>query len=139
MNTSSVDINGEIYQLSKLSPMDQFHVVRRLAPVMAGVGDLISKVVGVVSSGSKEEIEDLFNGALGPLSEAISGMKDDDVTYIVKKCLERCLRMDRTSGRGAPILVAGVPEVVFMFSDINGVVMLRLVVETIKAEISSFF
>lgn len=60
------------YRFRKMNAFDQLHVARRLAPILAGLGGL-----------SKLSLDSAF----GPIAQALAALKDDDVNYIIQKCL----------------------------------------------------
>lgn len=65
-------VNGENYKASKLPAIKQFHIVRRFAPLLAGL------------NGNSNPIEGIMNG--------IGGLSDEDANYILfglLSCVER--------------------------------------------------
>lgn len=88
----TTDINGTTYVIGKLSAMEQLHVARRLAPVLAS---LIPAFVG--NPGLFDKNEDEGGGAdammiiaSGPVAETLSKMSNEDVDYVVNACLSVC-------------------------------------------------
>lgn len=110
---ANFDLNGVTYRLAKLDAMTQFHVSRRVMPLMAALG------------GDGDKMALLF-GAVGRLS-------DEDSEYVIGKCLGGCLRMNGETG--SKIYVAGR----LMFDDIGMTGMVKLTFETLKENLSDFF
>lgn len=105
------EFNGETYQIAKLDPMTQFHVMRRIAPVLASIG-----------GGNKD-------GIMG-LTLAISRLSDEDVEYVISRCLADCRR--QSGDNWAKIYVSGR----LMFDDIGMGGLVSLTLETLKGSIS---
>lgn len=110
--TTETEINGVTYQLATLDAMTQFHVMRRIMPI-----------VGVISG--DDAMERAFR-ALGELS-------DEDSEYVLNKCLTGCMR--KNGDNWAKVYVNGR----LMFEDIGLPGMLRLAVATLKEPIAGFF
>ena len=105
------DLGGVTYRLAKLDAMTQFHVSRRIMPLMGAIG------------GEGDNMAKLF-AAVGQLS-------DVDTEYVIGKCLADCRRGDSS----AKIYVSGK----LMFDDIGMMGMLRLTMETLKENLADFF
>jgi hypothetical protein len=107
------ELNGETYQLTKLSAMTQFHVSRRVVPIMAaldGGGDTIAKLMG-----------------------AVSNLSDEDAEYVIGKCLADCRR--KSGETWAKVFVGGN----LMFEDIGMPGMIKLTFETLRENLTGFF
>ena len=81
-------VNGHEYATKKLSAFDQFHVARRVAPVVAAL------------SGGMEK-----NDAEG-IFASLAGMKDEDVDWVLNKLLEGAER--KNAGCWSPVRKNGV-------------------------------
>jgi len=110
-----MEIDGKEYQLAKLNAMTQFHVSRRLMPVLAsmsGEGDVMTKIM-----------------------KAVGDLTDEDSEYIIGKCLSGCLRQ-RDDGKGwAKIYNNGN----LLFEDIGLGEIIKLTMATIEENLSGFF
>lgn len=121
-----VDIDGKIYRVGKMSARDQFHVMRRIAPLLAG----LSEALGSSNGGS-----DGLLSAIGPVTEALAKMSDSDTNYVLDKCLGVCLRKT-DQGTWAKVMASnGEP----MFSDMDVATLLNLTREVLQENLSSFF
>ncbi|MBB3004360.1 hypothetical protein FHX57_006742 [Paraburkholderia tropica] len=120
--TDIVEVGGQKYRIGRIDARKQFHVARRLAPLLAGMSSVADKSAG-------------FAAFLGPLTDALSGMSDDDVDYVLDVCLGVCQRM-QPNGQGAPVIARGGG---LMFEDIDMGQMIQLAVKVIQENLGGFF
>lgn len=134
----TVTILGNNYEIGKMPPREQFHVLRRLSPIMTAVG---GAALGLLDgSKSKEEVMGDMLMSLGPLTDVLSGMKDEELDYVLNACLLRVKRQDARAGTWHPThIMIGRNELKSMFADIELNNELQLVAEVIKANLSGFF
>lgn len=119
-----VEINGAQYRIGKMNARQQFHVMRRLAPIMASLGPL--------AAGGLDDA-----GALAPMAAVVAGLSDEDVDYVLDACLLVC---QRQQGDGwAAIRVPNGKTTLSMFADIDMAAELRLAAEAIKENLGDFF
>lgn len=155
-------VEGHQYRTGKLDVFTQVNVMRRVAPVLSGLGLAMSKIGEATSNivlnrmvgngsaekeeGEEEEQDTLFdapddnaiNGimfeSLGPIADAISAMKDEDVEYVLKKCMAVCQRQE--NGKWVRVSAQnGLP----MFADIEMMAMLTLAFAVIQENLGDFF
>lgn len=117
------EINGVQYRSDRMAAKKQFHVARRLAPLLAGLG-------GSALRGEKAG----FAEFIGPIAEALSKMSDEDTDYVIDECLRTVQRLQgerwqSVTSRGGDL----------MFDDIDLPVMLRLTVAVIQQSLGGFF
>jgi len=115
----TIELNGETYKFGKMPVKVQFHVARRLAPLLAGM-----------SGGSAAG----FMGILGSMAEALSRMTDEDTDYVLDKCMTVCHR--KQGERWAPMTNSAGH---LMFQDIDLQTMMRLAVGAIQYNLGAFF
>jgi hypothetical protein len=122
------EINGQTYTVGKLDPFAQLHVARRLAPVLAsmGVGAL------ALARGNKLEAEAMLD-MLGPVSEIVAKMPEEDVNYILQACLMVCKR--HQADKKASVMVNGQ----LMFQDMEMPTLMQLAVAVVKESLGGFF
>jgi hypothetical protein len=101
--------------------------VRRLAPLLAQMGVSLQ----TIQSGISADLTD-FLPALGPITNALAKISDDDANYIIFTCLEV---VSRQSGEKWSRITSGMN---LMYDDIDMPTMLRLVVEVLKVNLGSF-
>jgi hypothetical protein len=117
-----VEVGGHQYRVGRIDARKQFHVARRLAPLLAGMSSVPDKSAG-------------FAAFLGPLTDALSGMSDEDVDYVLDTCLGVCQRI-QTNGQGAPVIARGGS---LMFEDMDMGQMIQLAVKVIQENLGGFF
>ncbi len=74
--TNDFQIGEHTYRAGRLDARTQFHVVRRLAPVVSALGI----VLPLLNAASPIAV-------MEPLLKAIGEMKDEDADYVLSKCL----------------------------------------------------
>lgn len=107
------ELNGVTYRLAKLDPMTQFHVSRRVMPLMAALGGDGDKMALVL--------------------EALGHLSDSDSEYVIGKCLADCRR--KNGDTWAKIYVSGN----LMFEDIGMKGMVQLTFATLRENLADFF
>lgn len=117
------------YQIGKLDAMKQFHLVRRLGPVLVIAGVSLD----MIRSGMKVDMGDIVAMA-GPVMEVMSRMPDDEAEYLVFLCLSVCKM--KQGDKWAPLMSPDGKKL--MFSNIEMPEMLRVVVEVLKDNLGNF-
>lgn len=117
-------INGNTYRIGKLDARTQFHVARRLAPLLAGIGKTLNQ---------PKNKDDLFS-TFGPLADALSSMSDEDTDYVLDKCLSVVHRAQ--GNQFAPVMTTNGR---MMFDDIDLPSMMQLAVTVVRENIGGFF
>ncbi|MBF7687081.1 phage tail assembly chaperone [Acinetobacter rathckeae] len=148
-----LNIGGHKYTISKLNAFDQLHVSRKIAPLTPHIIPVISEVMhgGLVKALQKidsdidvsqidvKNIDDLINNvdfklldglstALSPLTKAYAELPQEDVDYVIYKCLSACSRNGAKVCRNNAI----------MFDDLELSQMLALVVAVIRDSMGNF-
>lgn len=95
---SEFKVGEHTYRTRQLDGRRQFHIARRLLPV-------------VMSGGGSEDGAQAFN-----MMAALSAMPDADADFVINSCLAVVDRQDAGSQNWFPILT---PEGVFKFADIQ--------------------
>lgn len=109
-------INGVAYRIGKLNALQQLHVGRRVLGVLA-------------------------NGAQGSqqLLGAISAMPDEQVDYVVNRCLAVVQRCTGTPGAVGASWAPVMGSAGIMFQDMDAAALLQLTVEVVKENLMGFF
>ncbi len=124
---SEITIAKQKYRTGKLDAMQQFHIARRLAPILATMGISLRQL----ASGSNMSVDD-FLPVLGPVSEILAHMTDADADYIIFSCLAT---VQREQGNSWAPVVNGKS---LMFQDLDLPGMMRLVIEVLKDNLGDF-
>jgi len=122
-------IDGNIYRIARLNAMDQFHVTRRLMPMLAAMGISAAQIK---SFGQGQVKADELMALVGPAIGTMAAMDNDTATFIINTCLGACER--QVGERFAPVMTNGR----FMYEDIDMVVMLQLTFEVCRFNFAGF-
>lgn len=123
-----ITIGTAQYKTGLLNPWDQFHVGRKLAPILF---KLFSRAGGATEKDIEEKAILL---AFEPVSDAIAQMSREDSEEILKTCLRVCTR---SQNNGWAIIMT--PQGQLMFEDIGLDVMMKLTFAVIKENLGRFF
>ena len=127
-----VEIGGTRYRTGRLDAFKQFHLFRKLMPVLSGMGATFAEAE---ASGSENILEDVkFWSSLGPAATAIAEMSTQDSEFILKTCLQAISRWN-----GQQWVRITTPNGELMFEDIDMMQMLQLSFEVMKDNLGSFF
>lgn len=128
---NEIRIGDSTYQIGKLPAMTQFHVVRRVGPVIATMGNTVTKLM---ANGGNLGDEGNLMQVMGVVSEVVAKMSDADVEYVIYACLAQVKR--KQGERFAPFMTGNQ----FMFqADTDMQLMMRLTFETLRENLGSFF
>lgn len=133
-STHEFEVDGKRYRSRPLGGKAQFHITRRLAPVLSSLKDLIGgggEALAALKSGSAQTVAMIE--ASTPFLEAIAKMSDADVDYIIDRCLEVTWRLDDRGGAQSMWNVAARRP---MFDDLTMVEMLAIVWSVIQGSAS---
>lgn len=138
-----ITVGEHTYSIGKLDALKQFHVARRLVPVLAaftkigessGAFEKRNTEDTPTEDGSEAEAPKRMSvGALLPIAEALSKMSDEETEYIIYTCLSVVQRQD--SGSLQRVMIQGK----FVYEDIKMPDMIKLTSETIMANMGDFF
>lgn len=116
------ELNGQSYRADRIDALTQFHIVRRLAPIMGKVAPLIK------SDGGDSM------GVLEPLADAVSSLSDEDSNYVIFGLLKSVKKKD-VNDLGWSAVSDGS---VLMDSYMSMPTMLQLAFHAFKANFSDF-
>ena len=133
-----MEINGIEYTIGRLNALDQSHVSRKIAPIIPKLMPIIAEVakgdldkaIAAIDGGESGDLSDLqpLADALSPLMDAIAQMPENDVNYVIYKCLGVVNRGGAAVCRNNTI----------MFDDIDMAHLLPLVIATIRVNMGNF-
>lgn len=123
-----LDIGAAKYRTGKLDVFRQFHLTRKLLPLMSGVASTYA------SGGSLNIGDPGFWRALGPVAQAIADMSTEDSEWVLKTCLSACSMFN---GRNwVPVMTT---DGYLMFENIDMPTMLQLCSSVLEDNLGSFF
>lgn len=133
-------IKGLNYRTSrKLGAREQFHVARRLSPVLLALAEAGEKVTFNGAVPQLDGADEL--AAMKPLVLAISTMPDAEADFVLTTCLAVVQFNQHPEGSGA-VLWANVqaPGGALMFPEqIDLAAMIQMVVAVVRENLSNFF
>ncbi|MBR8655956.1 hypothetical protein KDH83_21840 [Achromobacter sp. Marseille-Q0513] len=127
-----IDLNGHRYSIGKLSAKQQFHMSRRIAPI---VPTLIPVFVRLAAGGKRiSEDPGGMADVLQPLADGLAAMKDEDAEYVLDTCMQAVQRKQEHGWANVWSASQRVP----MFQDIDLAVMLPLALRVITENLGPF-
>ncbi len=121
------EIAGQQYRSGKMDAFRQFHVSRRLAPVLSGLA-------ASAAAGAGGDSDHEFAAFLQPLVNGIASMSDADCDYVLHACLGVVKRQQGNAW--APIFITQGNSL--MFDDIDLAVMLQIASRVIQDNFGNF-
>lgn len=146
-----LEINGVQYRGGTMPAKQQFHIARRLAPILTvlakeAVGDNPNLLAGEQQSEAPPEQDGAGNGALTPaaaasffgvaqqFAEAVRDLSDKDCDYVIDACMGVVQRKQGDRYVAVWNKSANMPQ----FSDIDLPTMMQLTVAVIQDNLGSF-
>lgn len=132
MKTTELTVAGHKYQIGALNAMQQFHVSRRIAPLLATMGISFASVL----KGRSLSVEEILP-SLAPVSQVLSSMSDEQTDYIFATCLSVVKRAELSGSKEmwAPVASGALMQ----YQDIDMLAMIRLVIAVLQVNLEDFF
>lgn len=115
------ELEGRTYRANKIDARTQFHIVRRLAPVLGEIAPALQGKGGL--------------DALPPLANAVAKLTDSDADYVIFGLLKAVVRK-QDQGLGWGPVATGEQ---LMYDDITMPLMLKLAWQSFSFNMSGFF
>lgn len=115
------ELEGRTYRANKIDARTQFHIVRRLAPVLGEIAPALQGKGGLE--------------ALPPLANAVAKLTDSDADYVIFGLLKAVVRK-QDQGLGWGPVATGEQ---LMYDDITMSLMLKLAWQSFSFNMSGFF
>ncbi len=115
------ELEGRNYRANKIDARTQFHIVRRLAPVLGEIAPALQGKGGL--------------DALPPLANAVAKLTDSDADYVIFGLLKAVVRK-QDQGLGWGPVATGEQ---LMYDDITMPLMLKLAWQSFSFNMSGFF
>lgn len=128
---TEITVNDQQYRIGKLTAMQQFHVSRRIAPI---IPTLIPVFVKLTRDGGLSGDLAGFGEVLAPFADGISKLEDQASEEIIAMCLAVVSRLD--GQKWSPVWNRQYKTC--MFDDIDLSVMINLAVQVIKDSLTPF-
>ncbi|WP_079218932.1 phage tail assembly chaperone [Herbaspirillum robiniae] len=127
-----LELGENAYSIGKMSAMKQFHVSRRIAPLIPKLIPLFTRVKA--AGGVNVDDLDGLAEVLQPFADSLAEMNDADAEYVMGACMAVVQRKNEYGWTAAWNEQAKMP----MFQDIDLGVMLPLTVRCIVANLGPF-
>jgi len=124
-------INGQTYRMGKLDAMRQFHLSRRVAPI---IPTLIPVFVKLSKDGGLNQDLGGFASVLGPFADGLSQMSDEVGEYIIGACLGVVQRQVGSNWAN----VWNAPAKACMFDDMDLGVIMQVVMRVVQDSLGPF-
>lgn len=121
------EINGVRFQSTRLNAFIQFHVLRRLGPLLAKVGPVF------LAPNASINLDDLT--MMGPALEALSSMSEEDCDYVIQQCLSVTKRYQDP---GLWVNVWNSQAKLLQFADLDLASMMQITVHVLGESLASF-
>jgi hypothetical protein len=121
-----LEIEGRKYRTGKLDAFKQYHLMRKLLPLLSGLGETFSE--------RDPTVQRDFWKALAPIAQAISDMSVEDSEWLLKTCLSVV-----TTHNGRAWIPITTAQGSLMFEDIEMSTMVQLAFAAIQDNLGSFF
>ncbi|OXJ16636.1 phage tail assembly chaperone [Burkholderia sp. HI2500] len=155
---TEIQLGGKRYQIGKLNAMQQFHVSRRIAPIIPSMIPVLMKfyaeiersrnaaanaALGALAAGedaSAAEQRDMLGlvdsiaPVLQPFADALAGLKDEDAEYVFGTCLSVVERQHQNGWAK----VWSAAHKTSLFDDMDMGSMLPLVVRVVVENLGPF-
>lgn len=132
------EIGGKKYRSTKMNAFDQLHVMRKLAPIFAGVGsmkDIMFTVTADVDGAEKNSAEEKSSAAVAAIAKAVSDIPEADLNSVLAKCCAATSREVGVAGF-APIWNRSANQL--MYDDIEWIDLIQIVANVIGDNLGNF-
>ena len=133
---NSFEIGGRNFKLNKINAFRQFHIVRRIGPILSDLLPTIKDSQKLQKSESLSEAEKLDSLAkiATPIMTGLSKLSDTDSDYVLFGLLES-VEIQQTTGNWAKVMVNSM----LMMQDLDLPVLLQIAGRAFVFNLSNFF
>lgn len=130
-----LELDGHTYRIDAMPAMVQFHVMRKIGPVLSTLTPVI-EAMNELQLNDDPDLDDLavLSQAAQPLAYALASLPDDHATYIINSAMACVKRRDSRLWSAAWDEASASP----MYADMTPLVWLTLVFHIIKGQIQPF-
>lgn len=133
--TTDFEFGGRKFKIGKLNAFKQFHIVRRIAPILADLLPGIGELQKIAKKGDKTEEESFQESAviLTPLLTGFSRLSDTDAEFVLYGLLS-CVEV-QIAGSWAKVST----ESMLMVQDMELPALIQIAGRSFMANLSGFF
>lgn len=133
-------VEGNTYRAGRINALEQFHIVRRLAPVVAELAPALQKLGPISALKDEAQAEAALervglDEVLGPLALAFGKLSDEDANYVLLGLLRACSRREPNGLGWSPVASVGG----IMFADVSMPGLLQLGWAVFRENLQGFF
>lgn len=132
MSEIEFEVGGRRYRASKMPAMQQFHVSRKIAPLLPA---LIPVFVNIAKKGGVGEDFGALTTLLQPLADGLANLKDEDADFVVGTCLST---VKRENAQGSFTPIWSMAAKTLMSDDMTLADMIPIVVRVIQDQLGPF-
>ena len=141
---AELEIGGNTYRINSMSAMTQFHVMRKLGPVLPGIVPVLAQATaalpqadGQEDGGAMTTVDGVAAIAMAarPLLDGLAAMADADAEYVINHCLSAVMRRDPGGKSWSAVSRDGVT----MFDDIDLMTSMQIVWAVLRENYTGFF
>lgn len=122
-------VGQHTYHFGRMDARTQFHVTRRIAPLLSTLGQAAG-VLGQLSAMGPEAMLAI----MGPLAERMASMPEQDLDYVINKALAVTSRQ-----QGEHLVPVMADSGVILFADITGEQLMALTSRCLQENLGNFF
>lgn len=135
MSERDFQAGGREFKLSKIDAFKQFHIVRRLGPILGDIIPIAKKIAGTkATSQSDEEQFETIAELVKPIMQGLSKLSDDDANKVLLGLLS-AVEVKQSAGNWARIS----RDENLMIQDLELPVMLQAAGRAFAYNLSGFF
>lgn len=143
---AELKIGGNTYRINSMPAMTQFHVMRKLGPVLPGIVPVLAQAAAALPQADGQEdggasamttVDGVAAIAMAarPLLDGLAAMADADAEYVINHCLSAVMRRDSGGKSWSAVSRDGVT----MFDDIDLMTSMQIVWAVLRENYTSFF
>lgn len=141
---AELEIGGNTYRINSMPAMTQFHVMRKLGPVLPGIVPVLAQAAaalpqadGQEDGGAMTTVDGVAAIAMAarPLLDGLAAMADADAEYVINHCLSAVMRRDSGGKSWSAVSRDGVT----MFDDIDLMTSMQIVWAVLRENYTGFF
>lgn len=141
---TELEIGGNAYRINSMSAMTQFHVMRKLGPVLPGIVPVLAQAAAALPQADDQEDGGAMTTVDGvaaiamaacPLLDGLAAMADADAEYVINHCLSAVMRRDSGGKSWSAVSRDGVT----MFDDIDLMTSMQIVWAVLRENYTGFF
>lgn len=135
MADNSFEINGRSFKVSKINAMKQFHIVRRIAPILSELLPAMKDIAKTkVENLNEEQQLDMAAKVAGPVMEGLSKLSDKDSEFVLHGLLS-AVEIQQEAGNWARMVQGDT----LMFHDLELPLLLQAAGRSFMFNMTGFF